>query len=168
MSRVTFGVLSALALATPVGAAEVRPPADQRFAAVGAQEVPDFQRHVVPLLGRLGCNGRACHGSFQGQGGFRLSPFGYDVPADPEALRGGESPRANVDDPPASLMLQKPTRTVSHKGGKRLEVGSWQYHLLRNWIRAGAPAAKSSGAEFVALDVEPREVVFGRAGQTAQ
>jgi hypothetical protein len=33
---------------------------------------------VGPLLGRLGCNGRACHGSFQGQGGFQLSLFGYD------------------------------------------------------------------------------------------
>ena len=48
--------------------------------------VPDFQRHVVPLLGRLGCNGRACHGSFQGQGGFRLSMFGYDFEMDLENL----------------------------------------------------------------------------------
>ncbi len=24
-----------------------------------SEETPDFQRHVVPLLGRLGCNGRA-------------------------------------------------------------------------------------------------------------
>ncbi|MCA9176150.1 MAG: hypothetical protein KDB14_16805, partial [Planctomycetales bacterium] len=39
---------------------------------------PDFQRHVLPMLGRLGCNGRSCHGSFQGRGGFRLSMFGYD------------------------------------------------------------------------------------------
>ena len=39
---------------------------------VETTEVPDFQRHISPLLGRLGCNGRACHGSFQGQGGFTL------------------------------------------------------------------------------------------------
>ena len=45
----------------------------QRFSALdGTDEVPDFQRHMVPLLGKLGCNGRACHGSFQGRGGFRL------------------------------------------------------------------------------------------------
>ena len=34
---------------------------------------PDFQKHVVPLLGKLGCSSAKCHGSFQGQGGFRLS-----------------------------------------------------------------------------------------------
>ena len=51
-----------------------------------AADAPDFQRHVVPLLGRLGCNGRSCHGSFQGQGGFRLSLFGYDFQADHDAL----------------------------------------------------------------------------------
>ena len=42
-------------------------------------------------MGRLGCNGRACHGSFQGQGGFRLSLFGYDFKADHEALLGGKT-----------------------------------------------------------------------------
>src|SRR2546428_843020 len=43
---------------------ELDAPADRRFAAAESEEVPSFQRHVVPLLGRLGCNGRACHGSF--------------------------------------------------------------------------------------------------------
>jgi hypothetical protein len=47
---------------------------------------PSFRRHVLPLLGRVGCNGRACHGSFQGQGGFWLSLFGYDFDADYKAL----------------------------------------------------------------------------------
>ena len=60
---------------------EVLAPVDQRFSQEDIQETPDFQRHVVPLFGRLGCNGRACHGSFQGQGGFRLSLFGYDFKA---------------------------------------------------------------------------------------
>ena len=53
-------------------------------------EVPSLQRHVLPLMGRLGCTGRACHGSFQGQGGFRLSLFGYDFKTDHE-LSAGES-----------------------------------------------------------------------------
>ena len=46
--------------------------AAKRFAPADVAETPDFQRHVVPLLGKLGCNGRACHGSFQGRGDFRL------------------------------------------------------------------------------------------------
>ena len=43
---------------------------------------PGFQKHVVPLLGKLGCSSAKCHGSFQGQGGFRLSLFGFDLVID--------------------------------------------------------------------------------------
>ena len=64
---------------------------DQRFANEAITETPDFRQHVVPLMGKLGCNGRACHGSFQGQGGFRLSLFGYDFRADHDALAKGEN-----------------------------------------------------------------------------
>ena len=51
---------------------EVLPPAAERFNTGDIEEVPNFRRHMVPLLGKLGCNSRACHGSFQGQGGFSL------------------------------------------------------------------------------------------------
>src|SRR5438105_3232697 len=70
--------------------------ADERFASAEATEVPSLQRHVLPLMGRLGCNGRACHGSFQGQGGFRLSLFGYDFKTDYEALVKSETPRVDL------------------------------------------------------------------------
>src|SRR5262245_390868 len=89
-------LLAAAALPVRTHAADVLPSAQQRFAAAEGEESPSFQRHVVPLLGRLGCNGRACHGSFQGQGGFRLSLFGYDFKSDHAALLGGEQPRVNV------------------------------------------------------------------------
>ncbi|MFM8891562.1 MAG: hypothetical protein ACKOTB_08055, partial [Planctomycetia bacterium] len=36
------------------------PAIDSRFASE-SPDTPDFRRHIVPLLGRLGCNGRACH-----------------------------------------------------------------------------------------------------------
>ena len=75
-----------VALTTPGSYGELIRPVKDRFAAPEVEEVPDFQRHVLPLMGRLGCNGRACHGSFQGQGGFRLSLFGYDFKMDHEAL----------------------------------------------------------------------------------
>ncbi len=58
---------------------EVLPSATVRFAKADANEVPDMQRHVLPLMGRLGCNGRSCHGSFQGAGGFRLSCSGMTL-----------------------------------------------------------------------------------------
>ena len=28
----------------------------------------DFERHVMGLFGRMGCNSGSCHGSFQGKG----------------------------------------------------------------------------------------------------
>ena len=113
-------------------------PANQRFASKDASEVPNFQQHVVPLLSRLGCNGRACHGSFQGQGGFRLSLFGYDFKLDHEGLAKGDKekdqePRVLVEDPEGSLALLKATLEMPHRGGKRMDVDSWQYNIFRNW-----------------------------------
>src|SRR6185436_2433525 len=111
--------------------ADALDPIDKRFSDSGVTEAPDFQRHVSPLIGRLGCNGRACHGSFQGRGGFRLSLFGYDFQADHEALTKGDQPRVNVAEPSASLILNKPTDANLHEGGKRLDKGSWQFHVFR-------------------------------------
>src|SRR5919106_632944 len=50
----------------------------------------DFERHVIGLLGKSGCSAGACHGSFQGKGGLRLSLFGFEPEKDFLALtRGG-------------------------------------------------------------------------------
>src|SRR5688572_25545827 len=106
MRPTIVGALLFLVHAVPLTAADVLAPVSRRFAAPAA-EVPSFQRHVLPLMGRLGCNGRACHGSFQGQGGFRLSLFGYDFKSDHEALMGGAQPRVNVQDPADSKALLK-------------------------------------------------------------
>ena len=95
---------------------EPRPSVKRRFSEPGT-EVPDFQRHVVPLLGRLGCNGRSCHGSFQGKGGFTLSMFGYDFTADHKQLLNEERGRVITDDIESSLVLLKPTGVEEHGGG---------------------------------------------------
>ena len=60
--------------------------ADRRWASDDAAETPEFQRHVVPLFSKLGCNMRSCHGSFQGQNGFRLSLFGFEPELDRQEL----------------------------------------------------------------------------------
>jgi len=167
MARYWLPVLVAVVgLVASPAAAETLPPANERYATAGG-EVPDFQRHVVPLLGRLGCNGRACHGSFQGQGGFRLSLFGYDFKVDHDALLAGAEPRVNRKAAAESLALLKPTRAVPHKGGKRMEAAGWEHTLLLRWIDAGAKGHDDKAAAFVALDVDPREVVFRKAGETA-
>src|SRR5262245_4996698 len=120
----TWTALVALCLLCPhVQAEEQRQqiaPAKERFADPQTKDVADLQKHTVPLLGKLGCNGRACHGSFQGRGGFRLSLFGYDFKMDHEGL----AERIDTADPAASYALHKPTLQEDHEGGKRMEIDS--------------------------------------------
>ncbi|MEQ9411115.1 MAG: DUF1549 and DUF1553 domain-containing protein [Fuerstiella sp.] len=156
-------ILSVLLAGTVVAEDPVINSAAQRFA-TETDETPDFQRHVVPLLGKLGCNGRACHGSFQGRGGFRLSLFGYDFKSDHEELYG----RVDTETPSESLILQKPLMEVPHEGGQRLKSGSWQHQILRNWVQADCPPHAEDAARLTSLDVSPKEILFARDGQTAQ
>ena len=148
-------------------------PADQRFASKDASETPNFQQHVVPLLSRLGCNGRACHGSFQGQGGFRLSLFGYDFKLDHDGLTKGnkdknKESRVMVEEPEESLALLKATLETPHRGGKRMDADSWQYNIFRNWIKAGAKSVDEDSPKFVKLEVTPSEIQFAKDGQQTQ
>ena len=157
-----------LLLATTPAQAEVTAPASERFASSGVAEIASFRRHVVPLMGRLGCNGRACHGSFQGRGGFRLSLFGYDFPSDHQALTAGESPRVDQADPPESLILKKPTLALAHKGGKRFQAGTWEYRLLENWIRQGATNDSQATGRLRGLSASPAQFVFHKQGDHVQ
>ena len=160
-----LAALAALALAAPALAdtGTIRP-ASERFAPADPPEVPDFQRHVLPMMGRVGCNTRSCHGSFQGQGGLRLSLFGYDFKADRETLLKAETGRVVLDDPEASKIISKPTLAVPHKGGKRLEADTWQYRLLVRWIEGGAKGVEQE-SRFDRLEVTPAEVRFGKEGE---
>ena len=151
----------------------ITPPASQRFANKDSEEVPNFQQHVVPLLSRLGCNGRACHGSFQGQGGFRLSLFGYDFKLDHEGLVKGDKekdkePRVLIEEVEDSLALLKATQEMPHRGGKRMDVDSWQYNIFRNWIKAGAKSVDTDSPKFVKLEVTPSEIQFTKDGEETQ
>lgn len=138
---------------------EVLAAANERFS--NAEETPDFQKHVLPLLGRLGCNGRTCHGSFQGQGGFSLSMFGYDFEADRNAI----GDRLDLDVPEDSWFLLKPTMQEKHGGGLRFEKGSWEHQLLHRWIADGAPGTDTP-QELIRYEVIPSEISFERKGQS--
>ena len=60
----------------------------------------DFERHIMGLVSKAGCNSGSCHGSFQGKGGFRLSLFGYDPDKDFAAVtRDGLGRRVNAVEP---------------------------------------------------------------------
>lgn len=133
-----------------------------------AGEIPDFQKHVAPLLGRLGCNGRACHGSFQGQGGFQLSLFGYDFKADYAALLEDGAARVDLDDKQESLILTKPVDEDIHDGGKRFEHGQWEYQVLKSWIDAGAPFESQAVQKLRKLQIVPEEINFSEQGESAR
>jgi hypothetical protein len=160
-------VLGALAVSSRAQAADLIPPASERYTSGDIQEVPSFRRHLLPLLGRLCCNGRTCHGSFQGQGGFRLSLFGYDFKTDHEALTGGEEPRVNTKRPAESLILYKPTHEDEHGGGERFQADGWEHRLISRWIEAGAAGTAEGDAAIVRLEIAPSEVLISGANERA-
>jgi len=107
-----------LALSTGVMASgDLENPAE-RWATDGSGGAPSFVKHVVPLLNKAGCSTRSCHGSFQGQNGFRLSLFGYDPQLDHRELVGGEDEAARIDvkRPDSSLAWRKPLLDIEHEG----------------------------------------------------
>ncbi len=163
--KATLAMLIALALAGASGATETGPirlPDGSELAGV------DFDRHVSPLFGRLGCNAGSCHGSFGGRGGLNLSLFGHDPARDFRALtRDAMGRRVTPIDPDRSLLLLKATGRVPHEGGPRLAAGSWEYRVIRAWIAAGArrdPGA--SPAEGV--EIRPGEVALASPGESAR
>jgi hypothetical protein len=132
-----------------------------------ALQAVSFERHVAPLLGRFGCNAGACHGSFQGKGGLRLSLFAYSPELDFTAVaRDGLGRRINLSQPEQSLLLLKPTERMPHQGGLRFRSGSWSYQVIHAWIAQGAKQRPGHGA-IKRLDVQPPEHRFARPGQTA-
>ena len=143
-------------------AADPQTPASQRYSQAEQSETPDFQKHVMPLLGKLGCNGRACHGSFQGRGGFRLSLFGYDPPADHAALTktatASGKTLVNLEKPDESPFLTVPVDADGHEGGKRFEPTSWERHLIAAWIKGGAPTTPKL-RQLKQLELQPAEIV---------
>src|SRR5688572_13101082 len=96
--------------------------------ALPAAEAIDFTRDVVPALTAAGCSAGACHGSFQGRGGFALSLLGYDPAADFEAIvLAARGRRVTPASPEGSLLLLKATARVPHGGGRRLTPDSPTY-----------------------------------------
>src|SRR5688572_27937244 len=73
-----------------------------------------FSRQVTPMLYQLGCSSGACHGSFSGKGGMRLSLFAGSPEMDHLNLRGGQGRRVDPVVPAQSLLLLKPTLGIEH------------------------------------------------------
>ena len=146
---------------------------EQRFADLAKAEEPSFRRHIVPLISRAGCNGRECHGSFQGRGGFQLSLFGYDFDKDLKQMTvnadGDEKQvRINKEHPEKSLLLLKGTNEEPHKGKERYKKGSWEYNTVLKWIQGGAKGDVEATGDFDRLEISPKEIVFKKLGDKVQ
>src|SRR5581483_4834488 len=134
-----------------------------------AGESVTFERDVMAVLSKAGCNLGACHGNQNGKGGFKLSLRGEDPAADYAALlRQADQRRVNVLEPEASLILQKPTGQVVHQGGLRFNRESIEYRLLLGWIAEGAAGPAARSPALVRLEVKPREAVLAEPVETAQ
>jgi hypothetical protein len=135
---------------------------------LSAGEKPvQFTRDVVPVLTKAGCNSGACHGSFQGRGGFRLSLLGFDPQADYDALvREARGRRVFPAAPESSLFLAKPDGRMAHGGGRRLPHDSAGYRILRSWIEQGLPAPRADDPQVSKLTPSIKSAVM-KPGETA-
>jgi len=128
-----------------------------------------YRLDVAPLLSKAGCNMGACHGNLNGKGGFRLSLRGEDPAFDLTTLtRDAFARRADLLDPPASLIVRKPTGQVPHEGGQRFPPGSPEAATLLAWLSAGAADDAASAPRLTHLDVFPGERVAAAPGLTQQ
>lgn len=127
----------------------------------------NFANQVVPVFTKLGCNSGGCHGKIQGQNGFRLSLLGFDPPFDYDnLLKEARGRRVFPASPDASLLLRKATGTAPHGGGKKMEVGSEEYKIVRRWIASGLPYGSPDDPMVTKVTVFPESRVFDR--QAAQ
>ncbi|MBP3957892.1 DUF1549 domain-containing protein [Gemmata sp. G18] len=161
-SRRFVYALAACFTATGVSRADVDLPTGGKVKNV------DFERHIMGLVSKAGCNAGGCHGSFQGKNGFRLSLFGYEPSADFANLtRDNLGRRVNVVRPDESLLLLKATGQTQHDGGMRFGKDSWVYNVFREWIRAGAKWERGSG-EIKEITVAPADFALLADAKTKQ
>lgn len=127
----------------------------QRSGLAQAADV-SFERDVMAVLSKAGCNQGVCHGNQNGKGGFKLSLRGQEPALDLLALtRDQLGRRVDLLRPERSLLLEKPTAVVPHQGGRRFLVGSTEYDLLRDWLAAGCPADAPGRPSVAQLEVSP-------------
>lgn len=131
----------------------------------GVTQEINFANKIVPIFTKAGCNGGGCHGKSGGQNGFRLSLLGFEPQEDFEYLvKEARMRRIFPAAPDHSLLLRKGAAVVPHGGGKKIEVGSYDYNLLRRWIAAGLPYGNADDPTVSRIEVFPRERVMKADG----
>src|SRR5262245_17859937 len=123
----------------------------------------NFTNHIVPIFTKLGCNSGGCHGKSGGQNGFALSLLGFVPEMDYVSLvKEARGRRLFPASPEHSLLLTKAAGVVAHAGGKRMEVGSDEYKLIRRWIASGTPFGDAKDPVVTKISVFPEHRVLTR------
>ena len=130
---------------------------------VGVNLPINFGNQIVPIFTKLGCNSGGCHGKASGQNGFKISLLGFDPELDYNAIvKEARGRRVFPAAPDSSLLLLKASGGIAHGGGKRMEVGSDEYRLIRRWIAAGLPYGKPTDPFVASISVSPEHRVMTR------
>ena len=126
-----------------------------------------FENDIEPLFAHHGCNSSGCHGKAEGQGGFKLSVFGFDPVADYSAVvKEARGRRVFPAAAGESLLLRKAAGQIAHGGGTRLKASSDDHLTLQGWIAAGLPMGDPNAPQVKSLRLEPTERILGmRADQ---
>jgi hypothetical protein len=126
----------------------------------------NFANQIVPVFTKLGCNSGGCHGKASGQNGFHLSLLGFEPEVDYNALvKEARGRRLFPASPDNSLLLLKACGTVAHGGGKKMDIGSDEYRLVRRWIAAGTPVGSKSDPVVTRISVFPEHRMLTRQGK---
>jgi hypothetical protein len=126
----------------------------------------NFANHVVPIFTKLGCNGGGCHGKSGGQNGFALSLLGFVPELDYQTLvKENRGRRLFPASPDNSLLLLKAVGIMAHAGGKRMEVGSDEYKLIRRWIASGTPYGSEKDPVITKITVSPEHRILTRSNR---
>lgn len=154
------------AIVAVVGDARAAVPIE--VANAGSEEVATFERDIMPILTRAGCNAGACHGKARGQNGFALSLLGYDPDFDYNAItKEARGRRVFPAAPEHSLLLEKAAAKVPHGGGPKLDTGGEMYATVLRWITLGTPRDPAGTPRLEGIAITPVERAM-RPGEEQQ
>ncbi len=123
----------------------------------------NFANQIVPIFTKQGCNTGGCHGKISGQNGFRLSLLGFEPELDYATLvKENRGRRVSPSAPERSLLLLKASGSVPHGGGKRFDLASDEYKIIRRWIASGTPLGSESDPYVTRISVYPEHQVTTR------
>ena len=158
-------LLTAFSVAQPTPAVD---PPKSCVPKPGAVSTVSFATQVLPVIDRFGCNSISCHGALKGKEGLKFSLFGADADLDFEAVTKSFAGRSiNRVEPEQSLFLLKATGAIPHSSYKKIEAGSPEYRVLRDWIAQGAPRSTPGEPQIVSVKAGVTQHIL-KPGETRQ